>query len=253
MPGAMLQQSLLPSWFFKALALAAVGAVALVALWFLVFRPAVESTARAVAEDQTKELADSIREASEQAAQAENQSEQAEQKAEVANENSKEAEKTATKNDERLDETIGPGGPGIQQGGPSAPASGTMDAQEARDFRVPMRVAPRQGFEDSDPVEPPGKRVLWVSDLVLQNPDGDSGTLRVQRDDDVLMVFALENFRDLDYHFIQPAKFTAEDPIVVSVRCTNETGACTPSVYFSGQVLAPEKKQPATKPAKKNA
>jgi hypothetical protein len=253
MPGAMLQQSMLPSWFFKALALAAVGAIALVALWFMVLRPAVESTATAVAKDQTEELAKAITKASKKADAAQDQSEQAQQSAKAADKSSKDAEKTATKNDERLDTAIGPDGPGLNQGGPSAPASGTMDAQEARDFRVPMRVAPRQGFKDSKPVEPPGKKVLWVSDLVLQNPDGDSGTLRVQRDDDVLMVFALENFRDLDYHFIQPAKFTADDPIVVSVRCTNETGACTPSVYFSGQVLAPEKKQPATKPAKKNA
>ncbi len=253
MPGTMLQQSMLPSWFFKALALAVAAGIALAVLWFLVFRPAVESTAKAVAEDQTKELAQAITKASEQAEVAQDQSEKAEQNAEVASQKSKDAEKTATKNDERLDDAIGPGGSATNQGGPSAPASGTMDAQEARDFRVTTSVAPRTGFEDSDPVAPTGKRVLWVSDLVLQNPAGDSGTLRVQRGDDVLMVFGLENFRDLDYHFIQPAKFTVDDPIVVSVRCTNKTGDCTPSIYFSGQVLAPEKKPPAAKPARKNA
>ncbi len=252
MPGAMLQQSLLPSWFFKALALAAVAAIALVVLWFAVLRPAVKSTAEAVAKDQTKELAAAIEEASAKADKAQEQSQQAAEKSDDASEQSTEAAKAATDTQQKVDKVIGPDGTVTTTGGgASAPASGTLDAQDARDFRVTTQVAPKTGFGDSDPVEPPGKKVLWVSDLVLQNPAGDSGTLRVQRGEDVLMVFGLENFRDLDYHFIQPAKFTKDDPVVVSVRCTNDTDDCTPSVYFSGQVLAPEKK-PATK-KKKNA
>jgi hypothetical protein len=270
MPGAMLQQSLLPSWFFKALALAAVACVALAVLWFTVFRPAVKSTAQAVVKSETAQLAKDLQKASKQADTAQNQSEQAEQSAEVANKNSKDAEKTANKNDDRLDEAIGPDGPGLNEGGPKAPASGTMDAKDARDFRVTTDdgVAPGAGFVNLDPVRPPAKKVLWVSDVVLQNPAGDSGTLRIQRGDNVLLVFGLENFRDLDYHFIQPAKFTTDDPLQVAVRCTNakagaanpstvNTGPCTPSVYFSGQVLPPTQKATNTqRPAsdqKKNA
>jgi hypothetical protein len=51
------------------------------------------------------------------------------------------------------------------------------------------------------------------------------------------MVFGLENFRDLDYHFLQPVAFTKDTPIVVSVDCTNATEHCTPSVYFAGRVV----------------
>jgi hypothetical protein len=260
MPGAMLQQSLLPSWFFKALALAAVAAIALVALWFAVLKPAVESTAEAVAEDQTRELAEAITQAQEKADSAAADSDEAKKDAAGA-------EKSATDTKKRVDKAITPEGKVRQQeetdtGGPSAPASGTMDAREARDFRRTADVAPRTGFEDLDPIEPPGKRVLWVSDVVLQNPAGDSGTLRIQRGDDVLLVFGLQNFRDLDYHFIQPAKFTADDPLLVSVRCTNaraaaagsapsttNTGPCTPSVYFSGQVLPPRRQPDNTQNA----
>jgi hypothetical protein len=73
--------------------------------------------------------------------------------------------------------------------------------------------------------------------MLLQNPDGDTGTLRIQRGDDVLLAFGLENFRDLDYHFIQPVRFTEDEPVVVSVDCRNTTpDDCTPAVYFSGTV-----------------
>jgi hypothetical protein len=45
-PGAMLQEPLLPSWLGKAVAATVAALAALVALWFLVLKPTVEDTAR---------------------------------------------------------------------------------------------------------------------------------------------------------------------------------------------------------------
>ena len=49
--------------------------------------------------------------------------------------------------------------------------------------------------------------VFAVTDIVLQNPTGDIGSVQISRDARVLMTSALENFRDLDLHFVAPYMF----------------------------------------------
>jgi hypothetical protein len=49
--GTHLQEPVLPSWIFKAVLLLVLLALGLAALWFLVLRPAAESTARAGVQD----------------------------------------------------------------------------------------------------------------------------------------------------------------------------------------------------------
>jgi hypothetical protein len=39
---------------------------------------------------------------------------------------------------------------------------------------------------------------------VVQNPNGDRGRLTVRCGDQVILVEALENLRDLDFHFVAP-------------------------------------------------
>ena len=48
------------------------------------------------------------------------------------------------------------------------------------------------------------ERTVSVTDLLLQNPDGDSGTVTVLRGDEVVYEARLENFRDLDLHLVAP-------------------------------------------------
>jgi hypothetical protein len=224
LPATMVQTALLPKWFFKAVVLAAVAAVALVVLWLAVLKPTVESTAQAVAEDHTQELAQAIEDANAKSDQASSDAGAAQQDAQSAQQAADDAQQAA--ND------VAAGG----QGGAN------LDPAEATDFRVTTDVEPAGGFVDT-PYQIPAKRTVWISDLVLQNPDGDTGTLRVQRGDDVLLVFGLQNFRDLDYHFIQPAKFDPSAPIVVSVDCkNNQQKKCTPSVYFGGQSIPDDAK-----------
>lgn len=90
---------------------------------------------------------------------------------------------------------------------------------------------------------PPADKTLLISDIVLQNPRGDTGTVRVVRDVEgartVLLDLGLANFRDHDLHYVEPLRFKKGEKIVVLVSCQNpaEKGNCKPSVTFSGRAL----------------
>lgn len=227
--GTILQRSLLPSWFFKALALAIAALIALAVLWFAVLRPTVQATAREAAQEETAEI-------SAQAAAAEEAAAQAQEDAAAAQEQSESAAKDASDTKKTVDKASEPGGP--LDPNADGDVTSTLDASKAVDRRIAVTAAP--GTTQREQFGPPNARdVLWVADLLLQNPSGDTGTLRIRRGDEVLLAFGLQNFRDLDYHFIQPAQFTSDNPMVVEVSCTNETGDCTPSVYLSGQIVTP--------------
>lgn len=244
MPASMVQTPKLPPWIFRALAMAAVAGLAFLVLWFTVFKPTVEATAREVAQDNTQQLAEAIAAVNKKADDAAGSAAGAQEEASSANDNAAEADKKATAADKNAAESnkevakIAAGGTGSQ--------ATTLNPAQATDFRVTTDVAPGAGFQDFPGPPISAKKVLWISDLVLQNPNGDTGTLRIQRGKDVLLVFGLANFRDLDYHFIQPASFEAAAPVVVSVECKNSSGNCNPSVYFSGQTR--DKKAPAPTP-----
>jgi hypothetical protein len=73
---------------------------------------------------------------------------------------------------------------------------------------------------------------LTVTDLILQNPGGDFGILTIMRDPDpdvigdeqVLLLEQLENFRDIDYHFVTPLIFQAGQQIILVVECREKNG-----------------------------
>jgi hypothetical protein len=48
----------------------------------------------------------------------------------------------------------------------------------------------------------------------------------------------LENFRDLDYHFVSPLVVAGGQILTLKVECQNEPPAapdsCTPALYYSG-------------------
>ena len=76
-----------------------------------------------------------------------------------------------------------------------------------------------------------------LTDLVFQNPAGDTGRITVSRDGDVLFTSALENFRDLDQHFVAPYTFAAGESLVMNVTCTTPGpggAGCTVSASFAG-------------------
>jgi hypothetical protein len=74
---------------------------------------------------------------------------------------------------------------------------------------------------------------VTLTDLVFENPDGNSGVIQLKRGSAVLLNLRLENFRDLDFHFVTPIQ--AVNGQTISMVCSPDTGQkCTASVYYSG-------------------
>jgi len=226
--GTMVQRQLRPKWLLPLLAALLAFALVLVALWFTVLKPAVKSAAREAAVEQNQEIV--------QAAQ---------QAGGAAGEAKKEAE-AAKQNSDKAMQAVGlnPADPGAAPAGSPKPATGTAGG-EPTDFRV-AADASIQGdakrFTEFAYTVPDATKTLVVTDLVLQNPRGDAGTLRLLRDaggtKSVLLEVGLGNFRDLDHHWLQAWRFQPGEKVVLAVSCQNpgDRGNCTPSVSFSGRV-----------------
>jgi hypothetical protein len=48
-----------------------------------------------------------------------------------------------------------------------------------------------------------------------------------------LLRLRLENFRDIDFHFVTPIVVAAGQSLDLSLACTG-SGTCDPAVYYSG-------------------
>jgi hypothetical protein len=224
--GAMLQGPLLPRWLPAALAALLALLIGLVALWLTVLRPGIESTAREAAAEQVQQVADTANEAKARAEEA------------VA----------VARGEAPPGGSGGPGEGPVPAPGPEGspaptPPPGGPAAREPIDFRIPTDAAIAAGpdvFTVFFNGNLPPDRTLVVSDLVLQNPFGDSGILRILRvvgdEEIVLLEVGLNNFRDLDYHFVQPYRFRPGERIALAVNCQNppDRPRCTPSASFSG-------------------
>ena len=85
---------------------------------------------------------------------------------------------------------------------------------------------------------------LAVTDLVFENPSGNSGTIYLVRretnkPDQVLLVLRLENFRDLDFHFVTPLVFKESQTMTLSCSPDPAGSLCNASVYYSGYFKNP--------------
>jgi hypothetical protein len=210
-PGTMVQQALIPRWVPRALLAALALTVLAAGLWAVLLRPVVKTTARAVARDI---VGSAIRENSAQTADLVKQ--MAQQSAPAAG---------------------GAGG-----AGGSATTTSTTAPPPAAGVPYDGRLEATAANQAVSFPIPAGQR-LSLTDIVLQNPGGDSGLLRIQRGTTTLLAVRLENFRDLDYHFVTPVVFTAGEPLTLAVECANvppsQPNPCTPAAYFTG-TLEPE-------------
>jgi hypothetical protein len=221
--GVMTQEQLLPKWLIPAaIALVALAGV-LVAVWFMLLKPSVES----IAQDQAKQ----------QASQANNAATRADQAAARANKAADGASGDGAggggANGAAATTTAKSGAAGAN-GGAAAPAGTPVS------FRVATQAAPvTDGSYKQFSYVAPDHHTLDIGDLVLQNPRGDTGFLRIILGGKVVLEEGLANFRDLDYHYVTPLHVAKDQPVVVAVDCTTPgAGAtqCTPSVSFSGKL-----------------
>jgi hypothetical protein len=231
--GSMVQRQLMPKWLLPAL----LGLLALLALlivlWFTVLRPTVYSAAEDAVAKKTKQLNDTAQQAKKDAGAAKSTAAKAEQK-------SNRAMRAVGLNPN----SPAPGGAG-GAGEAGIPPEAVINGEgEPIDFRI---AAPTDSQPDRDkftnfafPKEDQTKTIV-ITDLILQNPKGDTGTLRILRDVDgkqtVLLEVGLGNFRDLDQHWLQPWVFRPGQKVVVAVSCQNPQaeGRCSPAVSFTGR------------------
>jgi len=184
--GSMVQTPILPTWLPKALAALVVLAIAAVVLWLTVLNPAIKSTATTAANNALS--AAGIK--------------------------------------------PGGGGGGGGSGSPTpTPSSSTVTpppgssggpASGRLTVRANAGNAPQCPGNGAAQFNVPAGNTLSLTDLVFQNPNGDTGVLTLSRgcgNGSVLFQEQLSNFRDLDYHFVNPFTFTTSG-MVLQLQCT---------------------------------
>lgn len=239
--GTVVQQQLLPKWLLPVAVAALAAAVALTVLWFTLVKPTVQTAAREAGKQQAQAenaaMMEQVDQAEEKAATAETKAEQAEQKVE-----------------EMAEGGAGEGGGGGGGGATEGPGGVDITGGRAVDFRITTDAEAQSDIEEFETFSAPegvvpAENTLVLTDLIIQNPRGDNGTLRIMRGDEVVYETGLANFRDLDFHFIEPWTFAPDQPLRVEVSCQlpgapePATGKCQPAVSFSGRLAAPA--QPA--------
>jgi type II secretory pathway pseudopilin PulG len=218
--GTHVQDPVIPRWLPKALLLALALLAALAALWLFVLKGTVESAAQEAAQEQ-------VQAAEQMAEEAEAAAEQAGASAGSAQQAAGEAVTNANKAADLV-------------GAPALPAL-------ENPFSDRLEVTTDAADDDSFPV--PDGATLRLTDIVLSNPQGDFGRVLVELGDRVLLDSALENFRDLDYHFITPIVGAGGDELTMTVQC-DQPGAppaaptppteCETSMYFGGVMVTPQ-------------
>jgi hypothetical protein len=109
-------------------------------------------------------------------------------------------------------------------------------------FSTRLSADAAQGSTNTAVYEVPDGQTLQVTDVVLQNPGGDDGTVTVLRDDEVLFQWSLATvFGDAVRQFVTPIELTSRQTLRLQVECTTvgntAAGACTPGVVVSGELL----------------
>src|SRR3954447_23039141 len=234
--GTMFQEQLIPK--MTGLLLGLLGL--LVLLWAFVLRPQIQDTAKNAAATQTKKQDKKI------AAVAKNQKD-AKQVAAAAAAAKKAADQAKAANKAAAAQIAAAVASEKKKAAKEAAAA--LKAANAVGAQRDQRLASDCGKTCAPAFTVAKGSSMSVTDIVLQNPEGDSGKLTLLRDKEPLLVQELDNFRDLDFHFITPIIFGQGQKLVLSVVCnnkpvgTNPAAACTPAVYFSGTTKKLPKKK----------
>jgi hypothetical protein len=242
--GTMTQRQLLPGWLIPAIAVLAALAIAAVVLYYTLLKPAIKSTAadaaKSAVKSQNKSLASKASKAESQAAAANAQAKKAQAQAANAQQQASSVAKNGASG--------GGGGGGI--GGGTGPSGTKLDAGTATSFTMSSDAAPTKNnftkFSITQAPPIPANKVLVVTAMVMQNPNGDTGTMQIQRGSaETLLTEGLANFRDLDQHFDnEPIVFTKDKPLRIAVNCQAASAVsthCHPSILFTGRVATKPK------------
>lgn len=225
--GTYVQQPVLPPWIGKALLGLLALLLALVALWLFVLKPTVESAAEDAVAPQVAKAADDAAQAGKAAdaaggaaGAAEGSAGAAEGSAGVAKHAEGGVRKLLKDNNVQIAETPVP-------------------------FSRRLSAKPAKGQDDTRTYSVPDGNTMSMTDIVLSNPQGDFGRVRVRVAGRELFDMALENFRDIDYHFVAPIQGKAGQAVEMIVNC-REPGkppaqvpaptTCDTAMFFGGEL-----------------
>jgi biotin carboxyl carrier protein len=243
--GTMTQRQLLPSWLIPLVA--AVAVLALVA--FVLYQTLVKDQIKATAQDVASKVASSmissanssasaaISSAQAAAAAAQAQASAADSKASDAQIEASKASKVAKHNGNGGNVNSSPTGgtvSGVSVSNGRA-TSFTLTGNKIATLGDPNSV----GITDGPSIGP--KQFLVITAMIMQNPDGDAGTMDIRRGGDTLLREGLQNFRDQDFHFDdEPLIFTKLAPLSLAVNCQKPgppATTCQPSILFTGRMV----------------
>jgi len=236
--GVMTQRQVLPKWLLPAIGVAVAALIGAVVLWYTMLRPQVHSVA-------TPGAAVAAQQQTSGAAKASKATGSPSRSASATGKNASGGASSKSAG------TGSGGGGGSSSSGSSGTAgtngtggSSTTSATAAPTTGTPISSSLQSNASPSAiystvPYAVPANETLDVSDVVLQNPQGDTGELQVRAGSTTLIQLGLANFRNIDYHFAQPIVFTTVAPLVLAVQCQNPGGkACADKLSFSGTLNA---------------
>lgn len=113
---------------------------------------------------------------------------------------------------------------------------------EGQPTAIPFAPIAAQGETIEQRFAVPAGQILHVTDLIVQNPNADQGTLTIQRNEVVLFTYRLDNiFSDVGVPLVTPIEFLPGQDLVVVVTCVGvgdqTVGSCAPRVTASGVLL----------------
>lgn len=198
--GSLLQGPILPRWTLRALALALVLAVVAFVAWQALVRPAIESTARAQAEEVLAAAGISPPPSGG-----------------PGGGSGGSPSPSSSDGASVPPDSSGSPGPSTAPSAPPVPGGSTPS-----DGRLVAGAAP---------LAPPSGKTLYLTDLVFSNADDDAvGEIRMERSGEALLVLQLKNFRDLDFHFVTPIVVASGEEL--TLVCP--TGCDGAALYYSG-------------------
>ncbi|SCL46191.1 COG1470 family protein [Micromonospora yangpuensis] len=218
------QRPVISAGLLKLLAALLALLLALLALWFGLLRPQVESAAREAVE-------------AERVAQAEQ-----------------------TPSAEPVPPAASPSAPGGGEPGAGEPGTGTPPggtgpggvggpggALGGEQFAaaITFRTSPNGSAERSWTV--PEGRTFLLTDFLVDNVQGDEGTLTVTANGVRVVTYALENFRNQDYHSVTPIRVPERGRVTLTVVCRRpgqpanapRATTCRESLYLNGVLTDP--------------
>jgi hypothetical protein len=224
--GNLLQEPILPPWLLKALLALIALLLLLFILWKTLLEPRVESAARDVALEEVAPVSSAV------AAIAPEVSEAATQASQAAGA----AEEAAGAAEQAAEEAAAGGGGG---GGGGGGALGNVFNETTEPSNTRLTVQTPVGSTNSTSADPnPEDTTFALTDVILQNPGGDIGRIRILIAGTPILESALENFRDLDFHFVAPYVVESGQSISIEVDCAADQivpgDQCDNAVSFAG-------------------